>query len=291
MTLNTGYYLQVYTFVTLILCGLVQYFTGMQSVLWIPFFLTLLMVGLLVMQTRDGSLQLDAQETIVLALYFSFLVLAGTSTLIQGGITVAIVAFKNEIALSLVMICLLLGFCRESQIYRVTRYLYWIFYAQIPVMIYQVLLVVPQRVAVRGEDEKWDSVVGTFGGDPMGGGNTAAMGLFCLLIMLLKVSEYKHGLTTFKSMALHIVLGIGLCIIGEVKFVILLSPIFLAWVWLSPSYVKDVSKVNLKTLLVIVAGMLLLISLSIVILAYYYSTAFGGEQLVKYFYRLLKLYL
>ena len=72
MTLNTGYYLQVYTFVTLILCGLVQYFTGMQSVLWIPFFLTLLMVGLLVMQTRDGSLQLDAQETIVLALYFSF---------------------------------------------------------------------------------------------------------------------------------------------------------------------------------------------------------------------------
>lgn len=276
MTLNTGYFLQVYTFVTLILCGLVQYFTGMQSVLWIPFFLTLLMVGLLVMQTRDGSLQLDAQETIVLALYFSFLVLAGTSTLIQGGITVAIVAFKNEIALSLVMICLLLGFCRESQIYRVTRYLYWVFYAQIPVMIYQVLLVVPQRVAVRGEDEKWDSVVGTFGGDPMGGGNTAAMGLFCLLIMLLKVSEYKHGLTTFKSMALHIVLGIGLCIIGEVKFVILLSPIFLAWVWLSPSYVKDVSKVNLKTLLVIVAGMLLLISLSIVILAYYYSTAFGG---------------
>lgn len=37
MTLNTGYYLQVYTFVTLILCGTVQYFTGMQSVLWIPF--------------------------------------------------------------------------------------------------------------------------------------------------------------------------------------------------------------------------------------------------------------
>lgn len=277
MTLNTGYYLQVYTFVTLILCGLVQYFTGMQSVLWIPFFLTLLMVGLLVMQTRDDSLQLDAQETIVLALYFSFLLLAGISTLIQGGITVAIVAFKNEIALSLVMVCLLLGFCRESQIYRATRYLYWVFYVQIPVMIYQVLLVVPQRVAVRGEDEKWDSVVGTFGGDPMGGGNTAAMGLFCLLIMLLKVSEYKHGLTTFKSMALHIVLGIGLCIIGEVKFVILLSPLFLAWVWISPSYVKDVSKVNLKTLLVIVAGMLLLISLSIVILAYYYSSAFGGD--------------
>lgn len=277
MTLNTGYYLQAYTFITLILCGLVQYFTGMQSVLWIPFFLTLLMVGLMVMQTRESPLHLDAQETIILALYFSFLLLAGASTLLQGGVTVAIVAFKNEIALSLVMICLLLGFCRESQIYRATRYLYWVFYAQVPVMIYQVLLVVPQRVAQRGEEEKWDSVVGTFGGDPMGGGNTAAMGLFCLLIMLLKLSEYKHGLTTFKSMALHIILGFGLCIIGEVKFVILLSPLFLAWVWVSPSYVKDVSKINLKMLLMIVVSMLVLIGLSIVILAWYYSSAFGGD--------------
>ena len=178
MTLNTGYYLQVYTFVTLILCGLVQYFTGMQSVLWIPFFLTLLMVGLLVMQTRDGSLQLDAQETIVLALYFSFLILAGTSTLIQGGITVAIVAFKNEIALSLVMICLLLGFCRESQIYRATRYLYWVFYAQIPVMIYQVLLVVPQRVAVRGEDENGTPWLARLAVTPWGAGILPQWGCF-----------------------------------------------------------------------------------------------------------------
>jgi hypothetical protein len=77
-------------------------------------------------------------------------------------------AFKNEIALSLVMICLLLGFCRESQIYRVTRYLYWVFMRR-SVMIYQVLLVVPQRVAVRGEDENGTPWL-AFGGDPMGAG-------------------------------------------------------------------------------------------------------------------------
>jgi hypothetical protein len=75
---------------------------------------------------------------------------------------------------------------------------------QIPVAIYQVIFVVPKRVAFRGEDEKWDSVVGTFGGDPMGGGNTAAMGMFCLLIMLLKVSEFKHGICSLKSLVIHI---------------------------------------------------------------------------------------
>lgn len=136
MTLNTGYYSQVYTLVTLILCGLMQYFTGIQLALWIPFFLALLMVKLLVMQAHDGSLHLNAQETTVLILYFSFLVLVGALTLIRDGITAAIVASKSEIALSLMIICLLLGFCWESQIYRATRHLYWMFYAQIPVMIY-----------------------------------------------------------------------------------------------------------------------------------------------------------
>ncbi|MFP2514649.1 capsular biosynthesis protein [Buttiauxella agrestis] len=277
MNLNTGHYLQTYTFVALVFCGLVQYFTGVLAVLWLPFFLTLLMLGLLVMQTRYEALQLDKQEIVVLALYFIFLAMAGVSTLLQGGLTVAIVGFKNEIAISLVMLCLLLGFCRESQIYRVAKTLYWVFYAQFPIVIYQLLFVVPQRVAMRGEDEKWDSVVGTFGGDPMGGGNTAAMGLFCLLIMLLKVSEFKHGLTTFKSMALHVILGFALCIVGEVKFVILLSPLLLAWVWIMPSYVKGVSKVNIKALLLIFAGMALLIALAVVILASGYSSAFGSD--------------
>ncbi|MCE0845817.1 capsular biosynthesis protein [Buttiauxella sp. A2-C1_F] len=277
MNINTGHYLQTYSLITLVFCGVVQYFTGVLSVLWIPFFLTLLMFILLVMQTRYEALLLDKQEIIVLTLYLIFLVMAGVSTILQEGITDAIVGFKNEIALSLIMLCLLLGFCRESQVYRVTKTLYWVFYAQFPLVLYQLLFVVPQRVAAYGEEDKWDSVVGTFGGDPMGGGNTAAMGLFCLLIMLLKISEFKHGLTTFKSMALHIILGFGLCIVGEVKFVILLSPILMCWVWLMPSYVKGMSKVNLKALLLIFAGMALLIVFAIIILASGYSSAFGSD--------------
>lgn len=277
MNINTGHYLQTYSLITLVFCGVIQYFTGVLSVLWIPFFLTLLMFSLLVMQTRYEALQLDKQEIIVLTLYLIFLVMAGVSTILQEGVTDAIVGFKNEIALSLIMLCLLLGFCRESQVYRVTKTLYWVFYAQFPLVLYQLLFVVPQRVAAYGEEDKWDSVVGTFGGDPMGGGNTAAMGLFCLLIMLLKISEFKHGLTTFKSMALHIILGFGLCIVGEVKFVILLSPILMCWVWLMPSYVKGMSKVNLKALLLIFAGMALLIVFAIIILASGYSSAFGSD--------------
>ena len=277
MQLNTGRYLEAFALTTIVFCGTIQYFTGVAAVLWLPFFMVLVMVILLMMQSRAQPLALSAREKVVLALYLTFIILSLCATVLQSGIVTAIVGFKNELALSLVMFCMLLGMFRESQLHRLTQLFYWLFYVQFPLAIYQVLVVVPKRVALRGEDEKWDSVVGTFGGDPMGGGNTAAMGMFCLLIMLLKVSEFKHGICSFKSMATHIVLAFFLCVVGEVKFVILLSPFLLALLWIMPAYVSGISKVTLRSLMIIAAGMVVLIFAAITILASNYSSAFGGD--------------
>ena len=258
MQLNTGRYLEAFALTTIVFCGTVQYFTGVVAVLWLPFFMVLVMVVLLMMQSRQQPLALSAREKVVLALYLTFIILSLCATVLQSGIVTAIVGFKNEL-------------------HRLTQLFYWLFYVQFPLAIYQVLVVVPKRVALRGEDEKWDSVVGTFGGDPMGGGNTAAMGMFCLLIMLLKVSEFKHGICSFKSMAAHIVLAFFLCVVGEVKFVILLSPFLLALLWIMPAYVSGISKVTLRSLMIIAAGMVVLIFAAITILASNYSSAFGGD--------------
>ncbi|AFJ45651.1 hypothetical protein EBL_c05250 [Shimwellia blattae DSM 4481 = NBRC 105725] len=278
MIMNTGSYLQLFSAITLVCCGMVQYFSGMQVILWLPFFLTLLMVLLLVVQCHQRAPNLDRQGIIVLSLYAIFLVLSGISSLYQAGGFVTLVGFKNEIALSLVMICLLLGFCQTTQLYRVICGLYWVFYAQFPVVLYQLLVIVPQRVAVRGQEEKWDSVVGTFGGDPFGGGNSGVMGLFCLLIMLLKLSEYKHGIASLTSMVMHIILGFMLCIVGEVKFVLFLAPFLLAGLWLMPSYIKEVNRINGKMILFILPGTLILTGMAIVVLAYGYTSAFGYSQ-------------
>ncbi|MGL4724408.1 MAG: capsular biosynthesis protein [Scandinavium sp.] len=277
MQLNTGRYLEVLALMTLVICGTVQYFTGVLAVLWIPFFMVLLMVVLLIMHRSSQPLEMTPAEKVILTLYLAFLVMTLAGTFLLGGAVVTIVGFKNELALSLIMLCMLLGMFRESQLHRLIQLFYWFFYVQFPLVIYQVLVVVPKRVAFRGEDEKWDSVVGTFGGNPMGGGNTAAMGMFCLLIMLLKVSEYKHGICSFKSMALHIILAFVLCVVGEVKFVILLSPFLLALLWILPGYVSGVSKVSLRSLLIIAVGMVVLIFAAITILAANYSSAFGGD--------------
>ncbi|AOP43202.2 capsular biosynthesis protein [Edwardsiella piscicida] len=278
MRLNTGTYLQAYLYITLIVCGTAQYFSGIGAILWIPFFMTLAIPVLMLLQNRTERLDLTLPERIILLLYLAFIALSTISTLLQGGLTVTLVGFKNELALSLIAVSLLLGFCRESQVYRLLRSLDWVFYAQFPLVIIQILFILPKRIALRGESEMWDAVVGTFGGDPMGGGNTAALGLFCLLIMLLKVSAYRHGVISLRSALLHVVLAFALCVVGEVKFVILLAPPLLLLVWVMPSYLRGMGRINLKSLLLILLGALLLVALAILVLASGYTAAFGGEQ-------------
>ena len=50
MQLNTGRYLEVFALTTIVFCGTIQYFTGVAAVLWLPFFMVLVMVVLLMMQ-------------------------------------------------------------------------------------------------------------------------------------------------------------------------------------------------------------------------------------------------
>jgi hypothetical protein len=145
------------------------------------------------------------------------------------------------------------------------------------VILYQILIVVPKRVAAHGEFEKWDSVVGSFGGNPMGGGNSAALGLFCLLIMLLKLSEFRHGVISKLNAGLHICAAFILCVLGEIKFVILISPLLMIFVWLSPSYIHGVRQNDIKKVLLILGSMSLLIFLAILVLAASYASAFDSD--------------
>ncbi|MFB9144598.1 capsular biosynthesis protein [Vibrio artabrorum] len=275
MKINNGFFLQVYAFVTLVICGLVQYLTGVGAVLWLPFVAAFAMVILRLMQTNYEAVKFDNIEIILTVLLVGAYTLILVSTFLQSGLTVTIVGWKNELALSLIFLCLLLGFIRESQLYRVVQTLYWIFYLQFPVILYQIFVVVPQRVAFKGPFEKWDSVVGTFGGDPMGGGNTAALGLFCLLIMLLKLSEFRHGVVSRLNMIGHIVAAFILCVLGEVKFVILLAPVLLVFVWLCPSYVYGVRQQDIKKVFLMVCAMAALVLFAIVVLAASYATTFN----------------
>ncbi|MCG6507034.1 capsular biosynthesis protein, partial [Vibrio parahaemolyticus] len=114
--LNNGLYMQVYLWMTLVVCGMVQYFTGVGAVLWLPFVLACAMLLLMLLQTRYAPFGLDNRERVIAVVFVAFFAMATVSTLLQNGVVVTIVGLKNELAIALVLFCLLLGFCRESQI-------------------------------------------------------------------------------------------------------------------------------------------------------------------------------
>ncbi|WP_435329002.1 capsular biosynthesis protein [Vibrio hannami] len=269
--LNTSHYLTFATVTTLVFCGLAQYVTGITSFFWLPCILALMMVGMQLMQKRYKSRPLDLKEWIVFLLFFSGIGVAMVSTILQGGITVTIIGFKNTFCLSLVMYCLIAGFVNQDQLYRASKVFYAIYYAQFPAILYQIFVIVPQRVAIKGDTEKWDSVVGTFGGEKFNGGNSAALGMFCLFIILLKLSEYKHGVCSKRSLILHACSAFAICILGEIKFVIMLAPFMMAYIWLSSSYLKGMKTYSVKTLLMIDLSSLALVTLAAYILGMVYA--------------------
>lgn len=276
--MNTTAFFQAYVFITLVFSGTAQYFTQVQAFLWLPFIMTMVMTALLPLLTRYNFQPIDRVETSILILYVGFMLLALFPSFLQVGIKETVAGIKNCLGISLLLPCLFLGFCRESQLYRVCQKLYWVFYAQIPLALYQFLVVVPARVAAQGPMDKFDSVVGTFGGSMTAGGNGASMGLFCLLVMLMKVSEFKNGVATLRSTIVHVVIGLGLCVISEVKFAILLAPIFFLYVYVSPSYIKEIRVISTKTILLLVLGATLLLLTIIVVSSLTYATQYQANM-------------
>ncbi|WP_375752412.1 capsular biosynthesis protein [Vibrio sp. HN007] len=268
--LNTGHYLTFTTIMNLVICGMAQYLTGINGFFWLPCILAFLMLGFHTMQVRYRTRPLDTQEWIVLLLLVGGVVLAIATTVLQSGITTTLIGYKNTFCLAILTYCMITGFVNENQLFRSSQIFYAIYYAQVPALAHQIFIVLPKRVAIMGDFEKWDSVVGTFGGEQLGGGNGAALGMFALLVALLKLSDYKHGVCSKGSLYAHVISAFVVCILAEVKFVILISPFILAFTWLSKSYLKGMKSYSFKTMLLIAGSSLLLVVLAVYILGLIY---------------------
>ncbi len=93
--------------------------------------------------------------------------------------------------------------------------LWWLMIAiaavQGPVVLYQHFFVASARFGA------FDSVVGTFGGTPLGGGLSSIMVLFVIAVVVYALALWNRGVITRTQMLMIGTFGLGVILLGEVK--------------------------------------------------------------------------
>jgi hypothetical protein len=111
---------------------------------------------------------------------------------------------------------------KEGHLETSWRMMFWVVLVQVPVVLYQHFFVASATT--------FDSIVGTFGGTPGFGGNSAIMVLFTVLAMGYGAARWQAGLMSGKAMWAFQAIGFAIILLGEVKAAFIWLPLVLAWV-------------------------------------------------------------
>jgi hypothetical protein len=223
--------------VSFLITGQLIYFARIDKALWFPFLVgALMLVRFPLDRMQRGHRPLHEAEAapltptamkVCIALYMATLL---SSTLFNGVPPLQmLVSFKEYLFLWGLFLVLAAGLVRPDFVLRIWSVLPWLMVLQLPLIAYQRFVVAPSR---RNIGAAWDAVVGAFGGNPMAGGSSGAMGLFCVVMILVVIARWRAGLLPLWQtllLGLSGLLGIGL---AEIKFAVLLLPIGFALLFL-----------------------------------------------------------
>lgn len=93
---------------------------------------------------------------------------------------------------------------------------------QLPVVLYQHFFVATAST--------YDSIVGTFGGTPGFGGNSAGMVIFMLAMLAYSLARWDRGLMSVSRLFMVVVAVLGVVLLGEVKAALVWLPLVTFWV-------------------------------------------------------------
>ena len=138
----------------------------------------------------------------------------------------------------------LVGVVEDSTIDQIWRLLLAIAWLQFPMAVYQYKFVASKRSTgeIASEAPPWDSIVGTFPGTDNGGGNSAAMATYLLIMIVLTVALWREGRMKGWVTAAFVTVALGTIGLAEVKAVVLLIPVALTLY-----YYKDVLRKPIET--------------------------------------------
>jgi hypothetical protein len=257
----------------LLIVGPLVYFARIEKAFWIPFFMSTLLVAKVFFELprieHDKTVQHLRTPVFVVGLY-AFMALFFTSTLLnQTNAFGAFIASKNYLFIWSITFLIGLGALAERSLERIWKFFLWVSMLQLP------FAVIQRALYARRSGMYWDAIVGTFGGNPEGGGASGAMALFLVFSMLLASRLYSSSRISGLFHWTVIICALTTIALAEVKVIFVLLPIGYAWM-----YRKEIPRHLGRTLLM---GTLMCLVLAAIFLIYktsIYNEKNASESLV-----------
>lgn len=215
--------------VTLLVVGVVGYYTGFQQIFWLPYLIATGVFGLhLLKAVRIAPAQPPSPSIklpLFISLYIAFVASLAFATFINcPSLPVFLVGLK--IYLPFFLLTFVVANLRDpgALCERAENFLLILPFIELPFVLHQHYFI----MRAGGSIGNWDAVVGTFGGNPEGGGASPVLMLYCILSILTAT-----GMMTARRLSISkalIVVSANLVIIlhAEVKAFFLLMPLAFA---------------------------------------------------------------
>jgi len=205
--------------ITTVVAGVVVYYFGVDAAMWVPYAAAIALYARYIAQ-RTISTRTDHDHlrwpapAMLMALFVTFMLV----TSVANGIPAAqfLVALKNYGAMWLVAIVV-------ASLPNVVNTISSFEKGAVALSLLQLPFVLQQAFSTRN----WDAAVGTFGGDPNGGGATGILMVFSIVGILSSISLWQSGRIGLLANAVVISVNVVVVALAEVKGFFLLFPLAL----------------------------------------------------------------
>ncbi|HEU4816205.1 hypothetical protein [Janthinobacterium sp.] len=224
---NANILLHLLFVVTFVIQGSALYFFGLRSATWIA----VGMAGLFGMRTfmdlvvksrqqRRGGAPEGRPVTLIMLPFFAYLLCYMVSIVLNRPSAGQLMsALKSNLPVFGVLLSFYWFAWRPATLERLWQSLIWIGVLQLPVVLYQHFFVSTKR------DNGFDSVVGTFGGTPLGGGLSSMLVLFVVAVSVYALARWNRGLMSRPLALLVFAIGLAVILLGEVKAAFIWLPL------------------------------------------------------------------
>ncbi len=170
----------------------------------------------------------DTPGIVPLGLFFILLVIF-TTLANKGSMGTTISGLKGYFQIWPLLFVMALVKWDERTMHAFPKAIFWIALLQIPLVLHQYLILVPQRTGLGYGIVPVDIVAGSFGGDKTGGGSNATLALFMIMVWAGALSKWKLKVISTWQMILISPLLLFPLFLNESKIsVLFLGIIFLA---------------------------------------------------------------